>query len=138
MCSAAGVGARQHFPADSVAGIPRQLLQRLVQHGLVVGGGIGTGVAWAEQRGGGFAGAGGAVVDEREQRVKAPTALVGWGRVFLEVAVGVEQGRVQVDDQRAFRGDAVVGGVLAGGEGDGEVEHDLGGVVDREGFPPGR
>lgn len=78
----------------------------------MVGGGIGTGVAWPEQHRGGLTGPGAAVVDEREQGVEPESFLVGRGSVLL-VRMGGQQRRVQVDGQRVGLVDPVIGGVGA-------------------------
>ena len=71
---AGAVDPDQDLPAGPVPGpVRRQLAQRGPDDGEVVGGGVGAGVARAQQRRQRLTGAGGAVVDERPQRVDART-----------------------------------------------------------------
>ncbi len=74
--AAGGVGADEHLAtradARSRAG---ELAQRVAQHRQVVGGGVGAGVARSQRDRQRLAGAVGAVVDKRAQRVEAEATL---------------------------------------------------------------
>lgn len=72
----------------------RDLGQRMVEDGDVVGGGVGAGIAGPEQSGQGFAG----VVQEAQQRVVAEAALVG-RRCLLFLGMAGDQGGVEAQDQ---------------------------------------
>jgi len=113
---AAGVvRADQHPPSGPGAGdMSGQLGQRALDHGDVVGGGVGPGIARAQQDAQRLPGAFRAVVDERAQRVEPIPALERRTRVLL-VRVSRDQRRVQVHDQRVLRADPVVRGAGAGG-----------------------
>jgi hypothetical protein len=72
-----------------------QLGQGLVQHGDVVGGGVGAGVPGSQHPGQGLVG----VVQEAQQRVESVSAFeMGCGLVFL-VGMDLDQGGVQVEDE---------------------------------------
>jgi hypothetical protein len=97
MGAAGAVDADQHLLA---APIPVwQLRQRGTDDGLVVGHGVRAGVADAEQERQRLAGALGAVIDERPQRMEAEPALDRRRRGLL-LRVRGDQGGVHVDDQR--------------------------------------
>jgi len=80
-------------------------------HADVIGGGVGSSVSRPEQERQRFPGAPGAVVAEREQRVKPKASLVGRGGVFL---LQLDQARIQIDDQRVHGVHPVIGGVGTG------------------------
>jgi hypothetical protein len=84
--------------ARLVAGGPGELRQGQVDQLDVVGGGVGTGVAWPQDPSQGLAGAV-AVVQEGDQRVEPEATLVGPGRALLW-GVGIHQRAVDVDDQQ--------------------------------------
>lgn len=106
--AATSVGAYQHFPPDPPRRRPRQLLQCLGEDRFVVGGGVRAGIAGAQRDRGRLARAVGSVVDERAQRMEPEPLFPGRGGVLF-LAVRVEQGGVQIDDQRILGIDAVVG-----------------------------
>jgi hypothetical protein len=96
--AAGGVGAHQDLAAGAgPRSVPGQLAQRLAQHGDVVGGGVGAGVARAQQHRKRLTGAGRAVIDERPQWMVAKPALKRRRRALL-VRVRRDQGGVDVDD----------------------------------------
>jgi hypothetical protein len=112
--AAAGVGADQHLASDPAAfGGERQLPQRIPGHRDVIGSGVRPGVARPQHDRQWFTGALGSVVNERAQRMKAIPTLECGCRVLLP-GVRVEQGGVQIDDQRVLGVDVVVRGVLQG------------------------
>jgi len=82
-------------------------------HADVIGGGVGPSISRPEQERQRFPGAPGAVVNEREQRVKPEASLVGRGGVFL-LRVRPHQARVQIDDHRVAGVHPVIGGVGTG------------------------
>jgi hypothetical protein len=93
-----GVAAHQHLRPDLL----RQLSQRRIQHRDLIGGVVGGGLAWAQHRRQWFAGAAGAVVNERQQWVKTKPALeVGRSALFLRVRT--DQGGVQVNHHQLIR-----------------------------------
>ena len=77
MGTTSGIGADQDFTSDPIAGGHRKLGQCLAGDGDVVGGGVRAGITGPQQHGDRFTGAAGAVVDERTQRVKTESPLVG-------------------------------------------------------------
>ena len=96
---------RNHSAPESVAprdragpdGRGRQRLQRPPQHGDVVGGGVGAGVARSQQPGQRFPAGDLGAVQKHQQRVMAPGLLPGRGRFLL--AMGVIDGDGGIDIQ---------------------------------------
>ena len=77
----------------------RQRLQRPLQHDDVVGGGIGAGVARAQQPGQRFAAGDLGAVQEHQQRVVTPRLLPGRGRLLLIVGVIDGEGGIDIQVQ---------------------------------------
>jgi hypothetical protein len=105
---AGGAGADQ---ARLSAGWLGQRQQRHRQHVPVILGGIGGGIAGPQQRRQCLAGPI-AAVQPSAKRVEPEALLVGAGRALL-VGVGLDQGRVHVDDQRPRRSSPQRPGPLA-------------------------
>ena len=87
---------RVRVVADTVAGGPfgRELGECVGEHGDVIDGGVRPGIARPQLRREDFVGLG----DDRQQRVMPVSAFVVRARVLL-VGFGVDQRRVEVDDQ---------------------------------------
>jgi hypothetical protein len=81
------------------------------QHVQMIGCGVGAGVARSKNPCKGLAGAI-AAVQPAAKRMEPEALLVGTGRALL-VGVGIDQGRVQVQDQRPRRCRAQLPGTLA-------------------------
>ena len=108
MGGAGGIGPHQGRPAPHWLGQPKQ---RHPQHGQMIGCGVGAGVAGPQDGSQRLAGAI-AAVQPAAQRVEPEALLVGRRRALL-VGVRVDQGRVNVQDQRPCRGRAQRPGLLA-------------------------
>lgn len=87
------VGTDQDLLARSGRVDPGHLGQRVLGHGDVVLGGVGPGVAGAEQDRQRFSGAHGPVIEEGQQRVEPVGAFVGAGRLLLLAVRDHDRGR---------------------------------------------
>ena len=108
MGSAGGVGADQDLWCVRVLR-PRtvvrwQRIERLAQHGDVIGGGVTAGVARPQQPGQGLPAGDVGAIQKHQQRVKAEGVLPGRGRVLLIVGMVDGDGGIDIDVQPAIAG----------------------------------
>jgi hypothetical protein len=103
--AAGRVGPHDHVTGDQVdivfgvvpgGDLGGELDERSIQHGHVVGDGVGPGVAGTEQTGEGFTG----LIGKAEHRVEPEPAFVGGSCLLLVLRVDLDQGGVDIEDHR--------------------------------------